>query len=61
MNVVTVGHVRWFRTLERFLACNRLACNRLVIGSARVRHNRPRNDLNLCHLRRRTVVRRSCR
>ena len=55
MNGVTVGHVRWFRTLERFLACNRV-----VIGSARVPHNRPRHDLNLCQLRRRTVLRRTC-
>lgn len=61
MTSVTVGHVRWFRTLERFLVCNRLARNRLLFGSTREPHNRPRSDLNLCHLRRRAVLRRSCR
>ncbi len=51
---VSVGHVRWFRTLNAFLACSRLI-KRQPHGS----HNRPRN-VNLCHLRRRSLVKRNC-
>jgi len=52
---VTVGHVRWFRILTQFLACSRF-----IKGLLHVPGNRPRNDLNLCHLRRRSFLKRNC-
>ncbi|HWM70437.1 MAG TPA: hypothetical protein VNO35_27940 [Steroidobacteraceae bacterium] len=52
---MSVGHVRWFRTLTQFLACSRF-----IKRPVRDARNRPRNDLNLCHLRRRSLIKRNC-